>query len=95
MKNAVSTTTPRTTPGVPSRTTAQSCPGVRERRVSQPSYTWPLVPNVCGENTGGSAVTRLSAAANSSSLAATTPPPSRRDARSGSARHSFMRSPSR
>ena len=33
----------------------------RRRRVSQPSYTWPLSPNVCGWNSAGPGLTRLSA----------------------------------
>ena len=73
----------RITPGTPRRTTAWSCPGARRRRVSQPSYTWPLAPKVAGVKVGGAAVTRLSRAAKNSSLAWTTPPPSSRDARSG------------
>ena len=48
VKWLVSTTTARTTPGAPSRTIASSRgPGrSRRRRVSQPSYTWPLAPKV-------------------------------------------------
>ena len=53
VKWLVSTTTARTTPGAPSRTIAWSTPGSRRRRVSQPSYTWPLAPKVRGAKTAG------------------------------------------
>src|SRR5262245_22844014 len=84
---------PRTTPGSPSRMTAWSYSGARCRRVSQPSYTCPLAPNVCGVKVGGSGLIRFSLAAKNSSVARTTLPPNRRDARSGSLVKSLIAPP--
>src|ERR1700744_3745290 len=58
------------------------------RRVSQPSYTWPLCPKVDGEKTAAPGLIRFSFSAKNSSEAATTDPRMARDARSGKARAS-------
>jgi hypothetical protein len=85
VKNDVSTTTPRTTPAAPSRTIAASCPVSRRRRVSHPSYVFPLLPYAPDEKTGESGRMRFSRSAKNSSVASTTLDPRRREARSGNA----------
>jgi hypothetical protein len=85
VKNEVSTTMERTTPGTPSRTITQSWaarsgivpPRPRRRLVSHPSYTCPLAPYLSGTKTGAVGLIRFSFAAKNSSLAATTDPRSR------------------
>src|SRR5580693_6894595 len=75
--------TPRGTAGAASATMAKSSPGSRRRRVSQPSYTLPRMPNAAGSWPGGPGSIRLCASAKNSSLAYRTEPPSTRLATSG------------
>ncbi len=81
-KKAVSTTTPRITPGTPNRTMAQSCPATRFRRLSQPSIHLPRSVYSCGRKTASAGLRRFSFSAKKSSLAAITAPRRRSEARS-------------
>ena len=85
LKNAVSTSTPRTMPGAPSRITHQSwlsSSTSRRRRVSQPSIHLPRSVYSPSRHTAAAPMTRRSFGAKNSSLAATTAPPRRSEARS-------------
>src|SRR6266487_1679387 len=93
MKWLVSTSTPRTTPGMPSWTTHQSLPGVRRRRVSQPSIHLPREVNLPGMNTPRPGLRRFSFEAKNSSFAATARPPTRAAARSQSSVKACMSTP--
>src|SRR5436305_4908423 len=81
-KCEVSTTTPRGTPGSPSRTVHQSWPGSRRRRVSQPSIHLPTPVYSPSFQTASPALRRFSLGAKNSSFAASTAPPILSDARS-------------
>src|SRR5687767_15787082 len=85
VKKLVSTSTPRTTPRMPSATMHQSCPGVRRRRDSQPSIHLPREVNFPGIYIAASGFTRFDFEAKKSSFVATARPPTRADARSTSA----------